>query len=220
MTSNDTPAAASAPSAHVLARALATRIALKSDAAHAPRVLVLGIGSGRNLPPLLAAGLHVDAVDDDAERVRILTARFAPDARVRVAHASYAGPFGAAYDGALSTHAFLHGDERAARAALAATRRALRTGAPLCATFGSTIDPRYGSGRRIDGATFAPLVGPETGIPHVYFDESRLRAILEDFTIESIEETRAAEHVGTWAHDPGDAATIVHWFVRATARER
>lgn len=218
MNSSDTPSAAPAPSAHVLARELATRLTTNPE--RPAHVLFLGIGSGRNLAPFLAAGLRIDALDDDEERVRTARARFASEPRVRTIGGRYddALPSRTPYDGALSTHALLHGDERTVGGALAATHACLRAGAPLYATFGSTNDPRFGTGVRIDDTSYAPHDGPEAGVAHVYFDERRLRAILAGFTIESMIETAAAEHVGRWAHDETDASTIVHWFVRATAR--
>jgi len=217
---NDTPGATPEPSAHVLAHELAARITAERDATPFARILMLGIGSGRNLAPLLAAGLCIDVVEDDPERARAAATRFASEPRVRVARARYAGPypFEGRHAAALSTHALLHGDARAVAAALAAVRNRLGAGAPLYATLGSTRDPRFGAGRRIDDATFAPSNGAEAGVAHVYFDERGLRALLCDFEVESLAEVAAAEHVGRWAHDSGDAAHIVHWFVRATAR--
>ncbi|GAC1444745.1 MAG: hypothetical protein NVS2B8_17980 [Vulcanimicrobiaceae bacterium] len=189
----------------------------------------MGVGSGRNVAPFRAACCAVDAIDDDAVRAREAASRFANDARVYVRCASYHGPFAdasdalanaRAYDAALSTHALLHGAERTIAATLGALRDALAPAAPLYATFGSTNDSRFGTGRRIADATFAPQTGSEAGVAHTYFDERRLREILHDFTIESLAEVAARDHVGTWAHDAAEAATIVHWFVRATARPR
>jgi len=218
MTPNDTPAAMPAPSAHVLARELAARI----TPAFAPndRVLMLGIGRGRNVAPFARANVALDIVEADDGRAREAAATFASDPSVHVACATYAGPypFPRGHGAALSTHALLHADLPGVARALAAIARALRASAPFYATFGSTNDPRYGAGTCIDAATYAPPDGPEAGVAHVYFDERRLRAALGAFAIESLEEVDAAEHVGRWAHDEQDAARIVHWFVRATVR--
>jgi hypothetical protein len=212
----DTPTVPEAPPAHPLALDLAERLA----SGQGERVLLLGIGSGRSVPPFLAIGARVDALEDDAERARAAAVRFAAEPRVRVVRARYVGPFPVAGGlmGALSTHALLHGTPSSVAAAVAAVRNRLRPGAPFFATLGSTRDPRFGRGVRLDEATFAPETGGEAGVPHVYYDETRARALFAAFAVESLVETAAAETVGRWAHDDADAATIVHWFVRASVR--
>jgi hypothetical protein len=179
------------------------------------RVLVVGIGSGRNLPPLLAAGLHVDAVEADAARAADAAARWSGKG-VRVARARYGSgpiPFASGFDGALATHALLHGDPASIGAALAAVRDRLKPGAPFYFTLGSTRDPRFGAGTRIDAATWAPNDGDEAGVPHAYFDEPAARALLRGWTLDSLEERDAAATAGAWAHPGGHAGA--HWFVRA-----
>jgi len=184
-----------------------------------PRFLLLGVGNGRNIPALLANGGSVDAIEEDPARAGAVAARFAGEPRVRIATAPYAGkpPFGGSYDGALSTNALLHGSQAGVRAALAGCALALRAGAPLYLVLGSRSDPRFGRGRRLDDAVFAPTEGPEADVPHVYFDAAGVRELLADFALVALDETSAAETAGRWAHDASDAAHIVHWFVRARA---
>ncbi len=218
LTTNDTPSATPVPPPHLLARELARRIAAPA------RVLHLGVGSGRNISPFVDRDVRVDALETDAGRAAAVARRFANDSRVRVVHVESlvdsdpAAVCGRAYDGALSTHALLHGRLGDVVATVAAARALVRVGAPLYATFGSTRDPRFGAGTQLDAATFAPIVGPEAGIAHTFFDQRGIRALLDAFKIETLVETDAAEYVGTWAHAAGDAASIVHWFVRAVAR--
>ena len=69
------------------------------------------------------------------------------------------------------------GDYGDGHSALAAIRARLRPGAPLFATFGSTRDPRFGRGTRVDAATYAPDDGAESGVPHAFFDAERLRSM-------------------------------------------
>lgn len=159
------------------------------------RVLEIGAGGGRNTAALESAGLTVFAIAD--ERVHGFTVQ---------------PPF----DAALSTHGLLHG-ARAEIAVLAnAIGDALRRGAPLYATFGSTRDARYGKGARIDAGTFAQQDGDEAGVAHAYFDEASLRALLASrFTIEAIEERGVDDVVGSWAH-AHELRGAVHWYVRAT----
>lgn len=197
-------------SAHPLASALIG--AVPSGA----RVLLLGVGSGRHIPPLLEAGFHVDAVEDDRARAEAAVARFADDPRVRIARPPDDGtlPFDAVYDGALATHALLHGTPDRIAASLAAVAARLRPNAPFHLTLGSRNDPRFANGIALDEATRVTTEGAEAGIPHAYFDEAGARLLLADWAILALEERSAAATAGRWAHAPSELATMVHWFAR------
>jgi len=181
------------------------------------RVLLLGVGTGRNVPPLLAAEARVDVVEDDPERARAAVERFAGDGRVRVARTRYAGPipFAGGFAAALSTHALQHGSLGGITAAVAAVRSRLVPGARFFLTLGSKRDPRFASGRRIDADVAAPRDGTEAGVAHVYLDEPQVQTLLAGFEIESAVEGSAAETAGRWAHPGAEADGLVHWFVRA-----
>ncbi len=181
---------------------------------------MLGYGSGRNLPPLIARGIEVDIIESNAERAREATLRFVAESNVRIKHGSYAGPypFSGTFDAALSTHALLHGTAREVELAVRTLAHHLVEHGVLFATFGSTRDPRFASGDRIDAYSRAPRDGSERGVVHAYFDERRLRTMLASFAIERCEEASASESAGRWAHDAAEAASLVHWFVRAKRR--
>ena len=215
---NGLPRAVGAPVAHPLAVELAERVAEKPVTV---RVLVLGVGSGRNVPPFRKAACEVTIVEDDQARARAAAKRFSGDANVTVICAPYAGLAAIAYDfrAALSTHALLHGHRAAIGAAVRAVREHLRSDGLLFATLGSTRDPRYGRGHRIDAGTYAARSGPEAGIAHAFFDEAGARKLFAGFVIESLTETSAAETAGRWAHTADEAASLVHWFVRARKTE-
>jgi SAM-dependent methyltransferase len=210
---NDTPAGEPAPVPHPFALELAQLLAREPVA----RVLLVGIGNGRNVAPFIRAGLRVDAVESDPARARDAAIRFAAERGVRVARAGYAGPypFSGGFAGALSTSALLHGTPVDVARALAAIRARLRPDAPFFATFGSTRDPRFGRGTRIDTLTYAPDDGPESGVPHAFLDAGRLRAVLDGFVLDAAYEGSAAATAGRWAHEPDDAAALIHWFVKA-----
>jgi hypothetical protein len=165
------------------------------------RVLLVGVGSGRHIPPLLEAGFRVDALDEP-------TLRAVVDGE----------PLFGEFDGAISTHALLHGTPDAIAAALGAIGARLQAGAPFHLTLGSTADPRFGTGTRIDDATWAAFTGPEAGVPHAYFDEDGVRRLLADWDVLDLERRSAAQTAGRWAHQPDELATIVHWFARIARR--
>ena len=153
-------------------------------------VLEIGAGSGRNTRALEAAGFRV----------------LAPPPKEPCA----AG---------LSTHELLHGTPATLTPALAAVARGLETHAPLFATFGSIRDARYGTGEEREPHVYAPRDGDEAGVSHAYFDEARLRAMLErHFTIEAMHEVEVDAIAGTWAHQRAPLYGAVHWFVIAQAR--
>ncbi len=169
------------------------------------------------MTPFTQIGLSVDILEQDETRAREAAARYAAGGLVRVHAGAYSEPysFEGGFAGALSTSALLHGTADAVGRSVAAIRSALRRHAPFFCTLGSTRDPRFGRDRRVDDQTFAPESGSESGVAHAYFDESRLRAMLAGFEIDELREGSAAETVGAWAHTNDEAATIVHWFVRA-----
>ena len=181
------------------------------------RVLVLGMGDGRNVRALADSGARVDVVEEDPERALQGGRHFSANLKVRVARAPYAGPypFAAGFDGALSTHALLHGSQASISAAAGAMRSRLRSTAPAFFTLGSSKDPRCGKGERVDDATWRATEGNEAGVPHVYFDEAGVRALLDGFDIIALAEREAAETAGRWAHGSEAAVPRVHWFVKA-----
>ena len=212
--SSDTPTGSQEPPAHPLARELARVLA---DVESTPRVLLLGVGSGRNVPPLVRAGASVDIVEADPERARDAAIRFAAGPRVRVVRGSYAGPyaFAGGFSAALTTHALLHGSLASIERAVAAIANRLHPDGVFYATFGSTRDPRFAAGTPIEAFVSAPRDGGERDVPHAYYDEPRVRELLRSFTIDGIEEASASETAGRWAHDAREAETMIHWFVRA-----
>ena len=201
------------PLAHPLALALAERLAATPLGSG---VLLLGAGSGRNVPPLRAAALDVTILEEDASRARATADRFAGDSRVMVVCAPYVEAVATArrFAAALSTHALLHGRPAHVLAAVHAIRDVLIPGGLLFATFGSTTDPRYGQGHRIERDTYAAQSGKEAGVAHAFFDEAGVRALVAGFVIESLVQSSGTE-AGRWAHTADEAASLVHWFVRA-----
>jgi hypothetical protein len=204
---------------HPLAQTLADL--LRRVPAAAPRfALVLGAGSGRNIPPLLRAGVHVDVIEDDASRAQAAAERFAGEPLLRLVHDDYAnlGSYRREYVAVLSTHALLHGTFEHLRTTLSALAEIVSPDAELFLTFGSTRDRRFGRGIATGPHAWAAADGTEAGVPHTYFKEDELRALLRAFDVISLEETQAGSLVGRWAHDTNDA-DIIHWFAHLKASE-
>jgi hypothetical protein len=153
-------------------------------------VLEIGAGSGRNTRALSAAGLYV-----------------------------FGGLNGPVADAAIATHALLHGTPATIGELLERIASGLRARAPLYATFGSTRDARYRTGEEIEPRVYAPLDGDERGVAHTFFDEVRLRALIDrHFHIESLAEVSVDDIAGTWAHQERPLEGAVHWFLVATKR--
>lgn len=179
--------------AHPLAELLAQRLA-RGD-----RVLDFGSGKGRNSDALRERGFDVTSVGD-AEASSVLAFR------------SLHGRF----DAVLATHALLHGSSQSIAERIDAIAHMLDTGGPFFATFASTRDARYGHGERVADETFAPRDGDEAGVPHVYYSQERLQAILTPyFRIEVLLEQSADEIAGAWAHPTTPLRGAVHWLVCA-----
>ncbi len=187
------PASPSAPGFRAPHPLAARLIAAAGPQTH---VIEIGTGSGRNAAALAAAGLPYVSIGQSAPIAPLVVAQ--------------------RFNAALSTHALLHGTPHSIANRLAEIARALEAGSPLYATFGSTADARYGSGDRIDDATFAPVDGDERGVAHAYFDESHLRALLSPhFEPVHIEAVAVDSIAGAWAHLTAPLHGAVHWFVEA-----
>lgn len=182
------------PPADTAPHPLAERLAVRLHPGNA--VLEAGTGGGRNARALERAGMRVIAVDD-GDVYALLLPR---------------GPF----DGAIATHALLHGTPAAIAALLGEIATTLRAGAFFCGTFASTSDARFGAGKCLGERTFAPTSGDELGVAHSYFDEPALRALLAaHFEIESLAEVRVDAVAGRWAHPRKPLSGAMHWFVEA-----
>jgi hypothetical protein len=165
------------------------------------RVIDFGSGSGRNARALRAAGPEVLEIED-----AVATA-----ATIQRASGSFAA--------VLSTHGLLHGTMASIRAAVDAIAAKLDPDGRLFATFGSTRDARFGHGSEIEAFVYAPLDGDERTVAHTFFDESRLRKLLDTwFTLDSIQERDADGIAGDWAHTEKPLRGSVHWFVQARKR--
>src|SRR5579872_5509560 len=127
--------------AHPLAISLIARLRAIPNA----RVLEIGAGTGRNTEALRAAGFEIDSTADD---------------KPIPAHENHSA-------GALATPALLHGTPGTVAASLSTIAHALKPGAPLHATFASTLDARFGHGRQISKHVYAAETGDEAGVPHV-----------------------------------------------------
>ena len=166
------------------------------------RVIDFASGSGRNARALRAAGFEVAEIAD-------------ADATAETVERT-SGTFTAA----LSTHGLLHDTVEAIGAAIETIAGKLEPGGRLFATFGSVRDARFAQGLEVQRFVYAPLEGDERGIPHAFFDEDRLRALLERrFALESVEERNADEIAGDWAHREKPLRSSAPWFVHARKRD-
>lgn len=191
--------AESMPAPHPLAASLIERLQSEPGGP----VLDFAAGSGRNGDALRRAGFAVVTVGDDAAG----------------SAAPLAGVAERRFAAIISTHGLLHGTAGDVGARLDPLAERLRAGGLLYATFGSVADSRFGRGRRLDDATYAPDHGDEAGVAHAYFDRARLLTLLERrFVVETLEERRVDAVAGSWAHRERPLAGAVHWF--AIARKR
>ena len=130
----------------------------RSAYAEAPALLV-GIGSGRNLPPFLESDRLIFAVDESETRVAFLTARRNPRIHALPIRNSRF-PLGDKSVGLLlSTHVFQHGTWAQLRNSLRECARVSRVDATAAFVFASIEDERYGLGRMIEKQCYVQDTG-------------------------------------------------------------
>ncbi len=163
------------------------------------RVLDFCSGSGRNAGALRAAGFDVVEISDTgADSAEALSPAI--------------GTFAAV----VSTHGLLHGTVATIASRISQIGDRLARGGLLYATFGSVRDARFGSGRRIAAATFAPVDGDERDVAHSYFTRTELESLLRPrYDVEALDENGVDAVAGAWAHRRRALSGAVHWFVIA-----
>lgn len=198
------------------AHPLAARLIARRRELAGRRILELGIGSGRNTAVLLDAGFTLVSIDDDAQRIAAARPRFGGrDVTFVICAYTRAGEIAGRFDAALSTHALLHGCTPEVAGAVGEAAKLLAPGALFFATFGSTRDARFGLGTRLDERTWAQQGGDEPSVPHAYFTQHELRAMLEPFfSVQAMQERRVDAVVGRWAHAERPRGHV-HWMVEA-----
>jgi hypothetical protein len=181
---------------------LAIELAQRLTGAGGARILDYCSGSGRNAAYLRGAGFNVVAI---------------PDADAPEFDGS---PVATRFAGIVSSHGLLHGYASSMAIRIASLAGRLEPLGWMCATFGSRRDGRYGVGLQLEAGTFAVQTGDEPGVPHTYFDEASLRAMLDaDFEIATLDERDAAQTAGRWAHST-PLSNAVHWFFAGRRRNR
>jgi hypothetical protein len=184
---------------HPLALRLIER--LRDGAIPHARVIDFAAGSGRNGSALRRAGFDVFVIDDETAYG---DAWSVPDA---------------GFDAVISTHGLLHGTVASIASRLDVLYQKLKAGGMLFATFGSTLDARFGMGKRIAPSTYCAVGGDERGIPHTFFTQAELRELLVGrYDVDSLEEQAAEKVAGTWAHERAPLEAAVHWFLEARRR--
>ncbi len=171
-------------------------VALASSLPQGAHILEVGAGSGRNTRVLRAAGMVVTSIENFGNPPATLSRH--------------------AFDGALSTHALLHGTPSEIADVLEQIAAALKSGGLLFTTFGARKDARFGKDERLGPNTFVATTGDESGIAHSYFDGDEVRELLARFKIESLREVEVDQIVGRWAHAKNPLRNAVHWFATAT----
>jgi tellurite methyltransferase len=174
-------------------------------------VLDLGCGAGRHTLFLAQQGLAVYGLDDAPNGLLAARQRLQTNGQSAGLACGDMGdlPFAdAAFDAVVSVYVIHHNRLARIQRTVQEIRRVLRPGGLAMLDLNATASWRYRNERSIEvePGTFIPTEGPETGVPHHYFDEAAARdafsclRILELYLNEQDfrDPSGAVRHHGQW----------------------
>src|ERR1041385_2400863 len=150
------------------------------------RIWDIGCGAGRHTVAMALLGHDVYA-SDNAPRGLELTRHWLAErdvsAQVVQSEMTHNPWPSVTFHGVLGWDALHHNRIANIYASLRMIWDALLPGGMLLATLKSDKADLFGQGNEIEPKTFVLTTGSETGVPHHYFDEAELRALLKGWTI-------------------------------------
>jgi hypothetical protein len=169
--------------------------------------LYVGCGNGRNLLPLVDAGLDLLGIDVSGEAIRQL-ARRRPDRAGRLWHGDLGSlPAGQSWPLVVGIQVFQHGDREQAHRHLRAAQQRVEPGGLLCVrvnAIGTDVWPAHEiTERHPDGGfTVRYTAGPKNGLNIHFFSAAELGQLLDGWPvgreIRADRTRRAAPAPGQW----------------------
>ena len=157
------------------------------------RIWDLCCGAGRHTVAMAARGHEIFASDVAAHGVVLTEKRLSKvglSARTAVADMTECPWPGATFHGVVSWDSLHHNTLESILTALHGAHERLEVGGLLMVTLKSTLADSFGMGTEIEPGTFVQDSGREAGVPHHCFDESGIRAALDQWTLLSLVELR------------------------------
>jgi SAM-dependent methyltransferase len=178
------------------------------------RVLDLGCGAGRHTVYLAQEGFEVYTLDISPDAVELTAQRLMGEglqANLQQADMSALPYPDGFFDGIVSVSVLHHNTIANIRTAMGEIKRVLRPGGLFFATECAKGDYQEGRGEQIeDGTYLAPEDADQPGIPHHFFSEDEVRALLHGFRVVELE--RDAQE---FVDGSGRQALSVHWDILA-----
>ncbi|MCU7722482.1 class I SAM-dependent methyltransferase [Actinoplanes sp. KI2] len=149
--------------------------------------LYLGCGNGRNLLPLVDAGLDLLGLDISGEAIRQLT-HARPDRAGRLVHGDLTAlPAGQRWPLIVAIQVFQHGDRHTAQHHIRAAQARVQPGGLLCVRVNAAatdIRPEHELVERDPDGSLSVryTAGPKNGLTIHFFSEPELAALFEDWT--------------------------------------
>ena len=209
--------------ANVLQTPDAVAVELAETLGRGSRVLDLGCGGGRHLVVLAAAGHHAVGLDLAPRGLEISRDRLASlDLSSELILGDFRTPLpfrDAVFNAVLSIKTVNHGTAEEIRGVFAEITRITRPGGRFVGSVISTLDARYGDGRKVGEHTFVHDRPPESGVVHHYFSEAELRDLLGGFGTVDLSLTERVvgpdEPIfGRYAFRPDVVPVLRHWNFR------
>jgi SAM-dependent methyltransferase len=147
--------------------------------------LDIGCGTGKYLKLLQAGGFGIDGIDSSPTAVEIAQRELGPGARITCADMfGYDIPENR-YDLILSVSTIHHGTKEQVRQLVDKIHRSIAENGKIFITLPDLASSKkwntFKEHQKLAEGTYAPLVGPEKGLPHSFYSQEEIKELFSSF---------------------------------------
>jgi 2-polyprenyl-3-methyl-5-hydroxy-6-metoxy-1,4-benzoquinol methylase len=148
-------------------------------------VLDLGCGDGKYLKLLQGLGFSVFGIDSSPAAIKIARKALGKNAELRTENIYHARLPARRYNLVISVAAIQHGAKSSIKQLVDRIYKSLVSEGKIFITFPRSTSLKrwatFGKTKEIDPGTYIPLLGPEQGLPHSFYEKEELKKLFSRF---------------------------------------